>query len=535
MLSLLIVDDEPTIVDTLAFTIDWERLEIMTVYKAYSGREAQLILSEHAIDIVIVDINMPRMTGIELVAQIHQHYRHVKCVLLSGHAEFAYAKQAIKYGVSDYLLKPVSDEELIAVIDKLAQRIKEEWEEIVSQKRVFHTLKESFPILKERLLSEILMGRMKEESLLYFVELYEIPFRYRDEICIMVIRLEENLPEFNDRDIFLLEYAVINIAVEMFGDSYDLWSCKDSNGYLVLLIRMKPVSHEDWIGEEHKKFDSLAMQLQRNIGLYLKRVVSIIVSKWGEFPHDIGRLYNHVTGQIRSKLANESGYFLTGELSETVGVQQPLHSLYETPTLHHLLENRRWDEYRDKLKRVIHDMKAVGHLSQEHVQEAYTVIAGSFYYYVHKHNRLLSDLVGGPIALDRVVHSVQQLSEWAFYMLDKIHQSDQAEQRSSREKMTLKIREYIDSNLSTASLQTIADAVYLHPVYLSRLYKAETGEGISEYIHKQRMLKAVAMLKNNSLKIYEISEHLGFKNAAYFSKIFREEYGMTPNEFREQL
>ncbi|MOA48585.1 Bifunctional transcriptional activator/DNA repair enzyme AdaA [compost metagenome] len=101
--------------------------------------------------------------------------------------------------------------------------------------------------------------------------------------------------------------------------------------------------------------------------------------------------------------------------------------------------------------------------------------------------------------------------------------------------MTLKIREYIDRNLSTASLQTIADAVYLHPVYLSRLYKTETGEGISEYIQKQRMLKAVEMLKNNSLKIYEISEHMGFKNAAYFSKLFREEYGMTPNEFREQL
>lgn len=184
---------------------------------------------------------------------------------------------------------------------------------------------------------------------------------------------------------------------------------------------------------------------------------------------------------------------------------------------------------------VIQDMKQAGNLSEEHVREAYTVVVGSFYYYAHKHNRLLSDLVGNTAILDRSVYSVQQFSEWALYMLDKIQRSDQAEQRSSREKMTLKIREYIDRNLSTASLQTIADAVYLHPVYLSRLYKTETGEGISEYIQKQRMLKAVEMLKNNSLKIYEISEHMGFKNAAYFSKLFREEYGMTPNEFREQL
>lgn len=536
MLSLLIVDDEPTIVDTLAFTIDWEKLEIMTVYKAYSAKEAMLVLEEQAIDIVIADINMPRMTGIELVAHINQKYRHVKSVLLSGYAEFAYAKQAINYGVSDYLLKPISDEDLIAVIGRLVQKIKEEWQEVVSQRRVVRTLKESLPVLTDKLLNELLVGRLKEESLRYLLELYELPFRLGDEICIMVIRMEESFPEFKEQDIYLLEYAIINIAVEMFGKSHHLWSCKDSNGYLVLLVRKKIVegNHHENV-EEYRRFDSLAMHLQRNIGLYLKRVVSIIVSKWGIFPEDIGRLYSHTTELIRSKLANESGCFLSGELTENGHVQQPLHRLYETPTLHHLLENRRWEEYQEKLAAVIEDMKQTRNLSEEHVREAYTVVAGSFYYYAHKHNRLLSDLVEGTAVLDRVVHSVQQLSEWAHFLLEKIRYCDQIEQRTTRDKLTMKIREYIDQNLSTASLQTIADAVYLHPVYLSRLYKAETGEGISEYIQKQRMLKAAEMLKDESLKIYEISEQLGFKNAAYFSKVFREEYGKTPNEFREQL
>lgn len=536
MLSLLIVDDEPTIVDTLAFTIDWEEIGILTVYKAYSGNEALSILSENAVDILIADINMPRMTGIELVGQIYRQYRHVKCVLLSGHAEFAYAKQAINYGVSDYLLKPVSDEDLIAVIGKIVVKIREEWQEIVSQRRVVLTLKESLPVLKDKLLNEMLTGGVNENSLRYLLELYEIPFCYGDEICIMVIRMEETLPEYNERDFFLLEYAVINIAVEMFGDTHDLWACKDANGCLVLLAREKSGRDEDTLPEDHhKKFDSLAMQLQRNIGLYLKRVVSVIVSKWGRFPEDIGMLYNHIVEHIRSKLANESGCFLSGELTEGGVDPQPLHRLYETPTLQHLLENRRWAEYQDKLEKVIHDMRQAETLSEEHVREVYTVVVGSFYYYAHKHNRLLCDLVGGKTVLNRVVHSVQQLSEWTLYMLDKIRHSDQAEQRSSKDKMIFKIRDYIDSNLSTASLQTIADAVYLHPVYLSRLYKAETGEGVSEYIHKQRMLRAAEMLKDDALRIYEISEQLGFKNAAYFSKLFREEFGMTPNEFREQI
>ena len=534
MLSLLIVDDEPTIVDTLAVTLDWEQLEIMTVYKAYSAKEALALLAEHEVDLVLADIHMPRMTGLELVAQIYQSYRHVKCVLLSGHAEFAYAKQAIKFGVSEYLLKPVSDEDLIAVVRRLVDEIKQEWQEIVSRKRVVHTLKESLPILKDKLLNEMLTGRIEPEALLPLLELYEIPFRMEEESCILVIRLEESLPEYNDRDLYLLEYAVMNIAVEMLGDYYDLWSGKDAHGFLVLLVRRKP-KEESESADEPRKFDTLAMQLQRNIGLYLKRVVSVIVSKWGTFPRDIGPLYRQITEQIRSKLANETGCFLSGELTGAAVVRQPLLPLYETPTLHHLLENRRWEEYRDKLELVLDELRRAENLSEEHVREVHTHVAGSFYYYAHKHNRLLSDLAGGTAIVDRRIHSVQQLSEWALYLVEKLRLSDQAEQRSSREKLTWKINEYIDGHLGTASLQTIADAVHLHPVYLSRLYKAETGEGISDYIHKQRMLRAVHLLKDDSLKIYAISEQLGFKNAAYFSKVFREKYGMTPNEYRERL
>src|SRR5690606_2355744 len=235
--------------------------------------------------------------------------------------------------------------------------------EVVSQTRVVDTLKESLPILKDKLLNEMLMGRLKEDSLIYLLDLYELPFHLGDEICIMVIRMEESLPEFNERDFYLVEYAIMNIAVEMLGDSHDLWPCKDANGLLVLLVRNKSGRDDNEMVDEHKKFDSLAMQLQRNIGLYLKRVVSIIVSKWGRFPEDISTLYSYITEQIRSRLANESGCFLSGQLPEAAYVQQPLYRLYETPTLQHLLENRRWGEYREKLEMVIEDMKQAGNLS----------------------------------------------------------------------------------------------------------------------------------------------------------------------------
>lgn len=539
MLSLLIVDDEPAVVDTLAYTVDWEQLDIVTVYKAYSPTEALGILAEHAVDIMIADINMPRMSGLELTAYARQHYKHIRCVLLSGHAEFQYAREALKYGASEYLLKPAADEEIIAVMGRLVSQIREEWQEIVSRSRMANTLKESLPVLKDKLLNELLTGRIGEADLRHSLGLYELPFSVGEEVRIMLIRKDESLPDYNERDFYLLEYAILNIASEMFADAYDLWSCRDGNGYLVILARGQAGVVKEREGEderaEKRRFDLLALQLQRNIGVYLKRIVSVIVSRWGSLPRDIGPLYRQIIGQTRSRLANESGCFLPGDLPEETSVHQPLLQLYETPSLHHLLDSRQWEEYREKLDAVIRLMRQMPNLSEEHVREAYTVISGSFYYYAHKHNRLLSDLAGGAEVLDRAVRSVQQLSEWAGYMLDKIRRSDQAEQRSAKEKLAMKVREYVGRNLGIASLQTIADAVYLHPVYLSRLYKAETGEGISEYIHRQRMVKAAELLRSPSIRIYEISESLGYRNAAYFSKVFREQFGMTPQDYRDQV
>ncbi|GMK37623.1 DNA-binding response regulator [Paenibacillus sp. CCS19] len=535
MLSLLIVDDESSVVDTLALTIDWEQIDIETVYRAYSANEALRLLSTHSIDIMLADIYMPGMSGIELVEQVHMHHKHVKSVLLSGHAEFQYAKQAMTYKVFDYLLKPASDEEIIEVIGRLAEQVKQDWQDVISHDKVVNTLKESLPVLKDKLLNELLVKRQPQDSLDYLLSLYEVPFQIGDSMHMMLIRLEESFAEYNDRDIYLLEYAIMNIAQEIFAASFELWSCRDANNYLVIAARGRKSPSGEGVVEEAQRFESLALQVQRNIGLYLKRVVSVLVSKRGLFPNDVHALYTHLVNQVRSRLGNETGCFIPGDIPDVELELQPVTLLYETPTFHHLLDSHQWEAFALKLEQVLDNLKQQTNLSEEHVQEAYMVITGAFYHYAHKHNRLLSELLGGMQLVDRSVRSVAHLSEWAYHVLDKFKMNAIVEQRSSKDKLIGKVKDFIARNIGTISLQTIADAVFLHPVYLSRLYKAETGQSISDYIHAQRMEKAAHLLKEDSIRIYEISENLGFKNAAYFSKVFREEFGMSPQEYRDQI
>ena len=131
MSQLLIVDDEAHVVERLAELVPWEQSGILTVYKAYSADEAIEKLHEHPIDVVITDIHMPGMTGLELSALIRMKWKKIQCILLSGYADFEYAKEAIQQGASSYLLKPVTDEELLAAVSQALEKLQAQWEQVL--------------------------------------------------------------------------------------------------------------------------------------------------------------------------------------------------------------------------------------------------------------------------------------------------------------------------------------------------------------------------------------------------------------------
>ncbi|KRG11892.1 hypothetical protein ACA29_13390 [Lederbergia galactosidilytica] len=140
MYNLLIVDDEPFIVEGLAI-LDWERIGINKVYKATSGEEALTVIQENSIDIIITDIQMTDMSGLELIESLSND-RVRKFILLSGYAEFEYAKQAIHLSVCDYLLKPVADEVVMEAVQDAIQSIR-------NDRRFFHEIMKKIPFFTE--------------------------------------------------------------------------------------------------------------------------------------------------------------------------------------------------------------------------------------------------------------------------------------------------------------------------------------------------------------------------------------------------
>lgn len=541
MHHLLIVDDQPDLADDLAAMLPWHTVGIGTVHRAYSAPEALEIVMQHPIDIVITDIRMPGMSGLDLIEHIRMSWKKIRCILLSGYDDFEYARRAMKSRVNDCLLKPVEDRELLDAVSRAVKDIEEQWKEISSLSNALRSVKRNLPILRSHLLMDMLDGR-RMDDFGERIELFELPVVPSKPVCLLLLRLEGGFDRLDRPDASLMHFAVSNIAEEIFGDMFHLWQAKDRYGYLVLLIQPKAGRTADE-EEAGKSVEMKALQVQHNIKRYLNGTVSVLISNWGTMPGDIRGIYEQAVAHFRQHIGGEREFLLkvgTGPGKETKNKRaaNTVTHLYEPPLLVHLLESGQWSALEDKLEAIFDELETNWSRSHEHILEAYFVIAGSLLASIHKNKLWLADilqddfrrLAGGP-----QFHTILQLREWTERTVAKIRKAMEAETRDSRSFIVKKVQEYVQRNLREASLQSIAAHVYLNPSYLSKLYKMETGEGISDFLFRMKMEQAVHRLQHTNEKIYEIAESLGYAKTSYFIKLFKDKYGMTPQEYRDRL
>ncbi|MGG6310538.1 response regulator [Paenibacillus macerans] len=534
MINLLIVDDELHLVDSLVETIDWREAGIGEVRKAYSGSEALQVMNTEPIDIVITDIRMPGMSGLELICRIRESWKRTKLILLTGYADFEYAQQALNQQVSAYLIKPVADSEILEAVRRMAEKAQEEWQAVASLERAAFLRDENLPLIRDRLLNELLQGaRFSSGELEQKLEAYELPIRAGGHCALLTVRLEQGFEAEGGQSLY--EYAVCNIVEEVFGEDFRLWRCRDPHDLLVFLAAKRELkSEDDW---PQQQFAELAVQVQYQVKAYLKGSVSVVAGRSGRFPDEAPSLYQTALTVVRRAVGAESNVFFSeGDVPDTVEMRT-IRSLYEHPTLPYLLEVGSWERIDSRLNAIFEELDADWSASQEHLIEVFSYLLHAFSFIAHKNGKGLAELAkesyekvfgGTPLRSSRA------LREWAEDILTSIRCDMETEVRDTRSALVLKAQVYIREHLHTdVTLPAIADNVHLHPVYLSRIFKAVTGENVSDYVHKLRMERAAYLLKNTDKKVYEITELVGYENPQYFSKVFRKIYGQTPLEYRD--
>jgi two-component system response regulator YesN len=539
MYQLLIVDDQPDLVDDLSEMLPWSSIGIGSVYKAYSAQEALETIAANTIDIVITDIRMPGMSGLDLIERIRVSWKKIRCILLTGFDDFEYAKRAIQNQANDYLLKPAEDEELLNAVSRAVKDIEEEWHQISSYQNALHSIKNNLPTLRNHLLSDLLEGRrITPQELQDKLALFDISIQSGEPFSLMMLRLEEYFDQYASTDISLIDYAISNMAEEIFSDGFFIWQTKDMHDYLIFLIQYK---HSHYVMEPKQQIEMKAAQLQHYVKLYLKGTVSVLVSPMGAFPKDISALYETSVIQFRQHIGSERGFLLSiGEDTadqQTEAVHLFTH-LYDPPTLVHLLEAGQWSSLETKLDAIFDELEHKFDHSHERILETYFTIMSAFSSSIHKSKRLMADIMGDDfqkLLSGSSFHTIQQLREWTFKLFNKYKNEIDIETKDSRSSLVRQVQEFVHEHLEEASLQSIAAHVYLNPSYLSKIYKLETGEGISDFLFRLKMEQATHKLRSTNEKIYEIAAGLGYLKTSYFIKLFKEKYGITPQEYRDKL
>ncbi|WP_239617633.1 response regulator transcription factor [Cohnella mopanensis] len=533
-MQMIIVDDEAHWVDNLSLNKPWHTLGIDHVHRAYSAQEALRLIETHPIDIVISDVLMPEMTGIELIGEIRQRDKNIKCIILSGHSDFEFAQEALRHQAVDYLLKPPTDDELLGAVKSAVEQLQNEWESVSSFERTQYALRENLPLLRGQLLLGAFRGeRLPTDDWHRKLDTYGLPFR-NGECALLLVRMEDEFGQYRNNGQQLLEYAVINIAEEIFGELSNVWGVKEEHGYLAFLLQFKETVQDS--GKEIL-LEKLAMQLQSKVKQFLKGAISIVTTERFVFPDQLYDRYRHALAYFRQIVGDEREFVMRAGNVENSLSQGALDAIHAPPGLNNLLEAGRWEAAEQKLRDVFAELDEKWSESWEHCLESGYIIASAYTHFAHRNGHTLAGLLGEDIdALQNgeAFSSIGKLRSWALIALGKLKEGTSNEVKDIRSVYVMKIQEFVQANLHhDVSLRALADHVNLHPTHLSKLYKIETGEGVSEYVSRLRLETACHKLKTTDRKIYEISSDIGYLDPAYFIKVFKRQFGVTPQEYRE--
>jgi len=544
MYRLLIVDDLPIIVDGLLELFEQTVHLPLEVMKAYSGEEALEVLSCHHIDIVISDIKMPGLGGIELLQEIKSHYPS-KVIFLTGYNDFHYARNAMIHGGFDYILKVESDEKIIQSVERAIEKIEEEQNREQMIARAQSKMRLAMPSLQKEYIWGLFQGKQVTESQLgqAFREI-DIPLDAKLPVYLLIGRVDAWKEMFKTPDKALLSYALQNICDEYLSTHVRSYSVVYELSKIVWLIQPKVLdstfNDSDWI-RAHRYISGILETVQatckRLLGLSVSFLLGSETTTWDNVSDRFHSIkYGLVQGHGLFSEVIMTDKDIQKQDNDKTGSYNDSFYHARVQLLMSCLENN----HREQFNKLYVELTAIWNdpgTPYERKTELYHSLSAVFLFYIHK-NRGIRDYMNTFLDLDKLFRhsdsaSWPELIQYFWQMADCFFEWNVLRGTQLPREVVNKVHRYIEEHISTdISLNALADYVGLNPSYLSRLYKQITGIGLSKYVNDYRNLIAKDMLLNTTKKVNEIATALGYNSALAFIRFFKKLNETTPQEFR---
>lgn len=531
LIRILIVDDEPKVRRGLVSKLDWERLGCMVIGEADNGNEAKQMIEAHHPDIVITDIKMPGMNGLELSEYINDHYPDIKVILLTGYDEFSFAQAAIHSNVFSYLVKPTLPKEITEVVGSAVRQIELARKEKEDIKHLREMLDTAIPVMRNQILHEMLSGFCTNmDSLLERAELCGIQIR---SYCVVVMELFRYLnSEENRYEKELLDRLEVREAMRevMKGPELEIFESLNGEKPVFLVYSGNPsgLREADLIEKVRRLRDTLKKTAELDTFIAVSPVHCDV--------RDIHRVYCRCLNALSFR-----DIFTSDSIILTKDIQSIEDDTYSFAKLYANRLNENINACnRDKVRMILRDMFDIFSrsfsINLNHVKEMiwtvlYNLEKDMFFSGGGLEIKLLTacnkQKIIGASALEEVFTNTSAIFE---AVIEQIIQG----KRKKYNEMIRRACDYIENNYNRGiSLDDVSAYTGISSSYLSRMFKDQMKMNFVEYLAKVRINKAKKFLEQPHVKAREVGEWVGIYNPAYFGSLFKKYTGKTPTEYRE--
>ncbi len=528
MYTVLLVDDEKEVVPVIMRKLNWEELGFSVIGSAGNGVKALELMEEYQPDVLVTDIKMPYMDGMELSNRVKTEFPATKILLFTGFDEFEYAKEAIHLEVEEYILKPVNSAELKEVFSHLKIKLDQE----ISEKRNVEILKkyylESLPLLRADFYTGLIEGRVHEDEISKYLSDCQLSFP-GPFFCCLVIHISSS-QEAGTIDPLLLAASVREHAKERLGKK---WQAK-SFAYLgnTVLILQLGSEHEVWeLTDECDRFCR-----------YARRMLGAVVTV------GIGQICGHILElpQSYSSAREAVSYRAVYGASRAINMKEIVPQKMERPAafsegelsdLFRMIRVGSEEEITETVNRYFLNLSFTEKPLQQHYMERMELLSMLLRFSANNNIAMGEDaedmgtLYGSLMDMDP-----DALKNWLLEVSLSFREQLIRVRSSSTESLVTGAVEYVQNHYADAnlSLDDICASLGVSNSYFSTVFKKETGNSFIGYLTDYRLDRAARLLIETSEKSYMIASQVGYSDPNYFSYVFKKRFGASPSKYRTE-
>ncbi len=513
-LKLLLIEDEPDSLMGMKKAIDSLYNVEVELHTSINAEDARGVIYKHYPELIITDIMLPGITGLDLIEEVVNKDYQPKVIVVSGFDNFEYARRSIRFGAVDYLLKPYSTKEFTEKVNRTLLKIKEEKEQLqyTEQQKSFAEI--GTRSMRDNDLVEFCLKRTPlEEHLYHRLCLWNIDWIANKSFSLLIFDVKgypDGKPFTEENQ--LKTFVIGNIMQDVIQDHMRSLLFKDPKNRWVLLTTIEDA-------------EEIARSIHKKVKEYQKIELAIGISTKVSSFEEMHEAYSSTLKEFQiSSLTNREGYVKANHLMST--------DLTTANHLASLVINKDEESIRQVVKVFFQQVILLDGLESRDdiTRKTLNYLSQTLANISEQTSKELKDI---PMSVWEKVDECSTLEEYekvlSEYLTSVAHEVSTHATNSIIERAIQMIH---SSYMEDLSLQMIADELSLHPVWLSQLFKKETGKTYMDFLTETRINKAKTLLRETSMKVYEIAESVGYQNLQHFGTIFKKRTSQTPKEYR---